>query len=461
MRAQRRQATWSGGAVAAAIVVMLMTAAPPARGQCEPEETVRFSVAPPDPYDALSVSVALDHDTLLIGSPFEDFAGLENAGAVKVFGRVGEEWVAQGQFTAPDAGPDRNFGSGVALNGDTALVAGGYVFVRVNGEWTLQTILSVPDATSFGWPAAISGDTALVMGYWPDPNQGGALIHVGFVFVRVGDVWTEQARLIPPEDEPSYDYSCSVALDGDTALIAVPTHPAEYPQVHQGRAYVYERTNGAWSERGQLMGSDVKLIDFYGCSAALSGDTALVGAWSSGYTHPLDGPGAAYVFVRTGGAWVEQAKLTPAEPLHSEHVGYSVALDGDTALLGTDMSNIVLVYARADGTWTEQATILKWGEPYVAEFGRCLALDGNTAAIGADDFLYEEYEPGGAYVYNLHCASTPGDLNGDGFVDLDDLAQLLGHYGMIEGATYADGDVDGDGDVDLGDLAALLGNYGG
>jgi len=54
----------------------------------------------------------------------------------------------------------------------------------------------------------------------------------------------------------------------------------------------------------------------------------------------------------------------------------------------------------------------------------------------------------------------PGDLDGDGDVDLSDLAQLLGNYGTTSGATYADGDLDGDGDVDLSDLAALLGHYG-
>jgi hypothetical protein len=53
-----------------------------------------------------------------------------------------------------------------------------------------------------------------------------------------------------------------------------------------------------------------------------------------------------------------------------------------------------------------------------------------------------------------------GDLDGDGQVDLSDLATLLAHYGTASGAVYEDGDLDGDGDVDLADLAALLGVYG-
>ncbi|MBU0617675.1 MAG: VCBS repeat-containing protein [Planctomycetes bacterium] len=53
-----------------------------------------------------------------------------------------------------------------------------------------------------------------------------------------------------------------------------------------------------------------------------------------------------------------------------------------------------------------------------------------------------------------------GDLDGDGYVDLSDLAELLSDYGTTSGARYEDGDLDGDGDVDLADLAALLAVYG-
>jgi hypothetical protein len=66
----------------------------------------------------------------------------------------------------------------------------------------------------------------------------------------------------------------------------------------------------------------------------------------------------------------------------------------------------------------------------------------------------------GRHSYDEDCVDCPGDLDGDLDVDLSDLAQLLGNYGMTSGAAYEDGDLDGDGDVDLSDLAALLGVYG-
>jgi hypothetical protein len=95
-----------------------------------------------------------------------------------------------------------------------------------------------------------------------------------------------------------------------------------------------------------------------------------------------------------------------------------------------------------------------------------LDLDGNARFVDdagtvdtgvADPPNYPEVVDMGAYEFGVFC---PGDLNGDGRVDLADLAELLGNYGETSGMTYEDGDLDGDGDVDLADLAELLGHYG-
>ncbi len=78
--------------------------------------------------------------------------------------------------------------------------------------------------------------------------------------------------------------------------------------------------------------------------------------------------------------------------------------------------------------------------------------DGSVVEAGIDDFR--------VVLFSCDDEVCPGDLDGDNDVDLADLAQLLGNYGITSGATYEQGDLDGDGDVDLSDLAALLGVYG-
>jgi len=95
-----------------------------------------------------------------------------------------------------------------------------------------------------------------------------------------------------------------------------------------------------------------------------------------------------------------------------------------------------------DGTTADSVTYYYWVKAHNDE--PCTDSDFSDSDSG-----YSYCQPG--------CL---GDLDGDNDIDLADLAQLLGNYGMMSGAVYEDGDLDEDGDVDLADLAALLGVYG-
>ena len=117
----------------------------------------------------------------------------------------------------------------------------------------------------------------------------------------------------------------AVAVSGDTALVG-----AQYFQApttyHRGEAYVYVRSGGVWQQEAVLTAPDETDGSYFGCSVAIQGDTAVVGA----YGH-LATAGSVYVFTRSAGVWSLQQQLNGPE--HSQ-LGYSVAISGDTLIAG-------------------------------------------------------------------------------------------------------------------------------
>ncbi|MCJ7571560.1 MAG: FG-GAP repeat protein, partial [Candidatus Thermoplasmatota archaeon] len=125
-------------------------------------------------------------------------------------------------------------------------------------------------------------------------------------------------------------FGYSVSLSGDTALIGVPTDDDN--GVDSGSAYIFTRTGTTWTQQAKLTASDGTENDRFGYSVSLDGDTALIGA-----TRDDDkgtDSGSAHVFTRTGTTWTQQAKLTASDGAENDRFGYSVSLDGDTALIG-------------------------------------------------------------------------------------------------------------------------------
>jgi len=139
-------------------------------------------------------------------------------------------------------------------------------------------------------------------------------------------------KLIASDAAPGDNFGISVAIFGDTAVIGayVDDHAGG---VNAGAAYVFVHAGGMWTEQAKLTASDAAADDGFGIAVAVSGDTAVVGAWANDHTGGTDA-GAAYVFVRAAGVWTQQAKLTASDAAANDQFGASVAVFGDTAVIG-------------------------------------------------------------------------------------------------------------------------------
>ncbi|MFH1811008.1 MAG: hypothetical protein ABIJ09_19865 [Pseudomonadota bacterium] len=133
------------------------------------------------------------------------------------------------------------------------------------------------------------------------------------------------------------DFGRSVALDGDTALIGA-QNVDNGTTINVGAAYVYVRTVSGWAEQAKLsVGSpDQQAEERFGYSVALQGDRAVVGAYRADATGMQQGPGAVYVFTRNGSSWTQSAKLVALDRANIDQFGVAVALDGDTIVVGAN-----------------------------------------------------------------------------------------------------------------------------
>ncbi len=352
------------------------------------------------PGDAFG-SVAIDGDTAVIGAP--TYAG-QGAGAAYVFVRSGAVWTQQAELTAP-AGT--GFGNDVSLSGDTAVIgasSAAYVFVRSGAVWTQQAELTPTDGTGaaqelYGSRVAVSGDTAVIAAQAKTVN-GNANQGAAYVFVRSGNTWSQQAELTASDGAAGDSFGTSVSLSGDTAVIGAAFKTID-GNANQGAAYVFVRSGSIWSQQAELTAADGAAKDGFGNAVSLSGDTAVIGApfktLNGGQFSP---PGAAYVFVRSGSTWSQQAELTASDNTNT-NFGFSVAVSGDTAAIGATTSDgpgATYFFMRSGSTWSQQAelTAPDGGAFGVLDAFGVSSLSGDTALIGRS---YKDKDAGAAYVF--------------------------------------------------------------
>jgi MYXO-CTERM domain-containing protein len=371
--------------------------------------------------DLFGFSVAISGDTALIGARFDDHSAIVDAGSAYVFVRSGSIWSLQQKLTASDAGTDDQFGSIVALAGETAVIGAqyednaagvnagsAYVFVRSGTTWTQQQKLTAGDGATtdeFGNSVAIAGDT-IVVGAYQDDLAGATDAGSAYVFTRSGATWNLQQKLVA-SDGAADDQFGWVAISGDTVVVGawVDDHAGG---INAGGAYVFVRSGAAWSQQAKLVASDAAAQDFFGRSVSVSGDTAVVGSQYDDHSNHTDA-GSGYVFVRSGASWVQQQKLIAPTPLSGDYFGWSVAVAGDLAIFGSPSRDLAAgtnagaayVFERVGTTWTPLTVIASDGAAE-DQFSYSVALSGTTAIVGAStDDVAGASDAGSAYPFVL------------------------------------------------------------
>ncbi|MCW5205529.1 FG-GAP repeat protein [Desulfobulbus sp. F5] len=403
--------------------------------------------------DIFGWSVSVSGDTALIGASLDD-----GKGAAYVFVRATDgTWSQQAKLAANDGKLDQRFGIVVSLDGNTALISAdqdddkayrsgaAYVFVRAaDGTWSQQAKLTPYDGAYtdfFGRNLSLNGDTALI-GSPYDDNEGDNASGSAYVFVRSGTTWTLQAKITAADSVYADYFGYRVSVNNDTALIAAVGDDDKGDL--SGSVYVFVRAaNGTWSQQAKLTADDEAATDYLGYSVSLSGDTALIGA--SGDDDKGDLSGAAYVFVRSGTVWTQQAKLTAEDETAGDRFGSGVSLSGDTALIaansdddkGTDSGSAYVFIRATDGTWSQQAKLTA-ADGNAGDIFGMVSLDGNTVLSGAP---YKESKKGAAYVYNLPSANGTA---------INSCAELQNINSNLSGNYYLANDIDCAG-FDFGD----------
>ncbi len=300
------------------------------------------------------------------------------------------------------------FGRSVFIDGDTAIVgASGFddasktgvadVFIRTDDTWVFQQELSPSDGNAgdhFGYSVAVDTDTALIGSLYGDGVVTGS--GCVYVFTRTGYTWTQQAKLIPSDGAAGDGFGCSVSLDGDIALVGDDWNQAV--DYHSGAAFVFIRTDGSWTLQQKLVPSDGEQWDMFGFSVSVQGNTALIGAlFGNGIVADT---GCAYTFIQYGSTWSQQQKLFATGG--SDGFGHCVSLSGDSALVGARFDDggvgSAYVFTFSGITWTQQQRLTPLDPGVEMSFGIAVSLYGDFALVGAMDELSGD-DPGAAYMF--------------------------------------------------------------
>ncbi|MSR19268.1 MAG: hypothetical protein EXS00_08965 [Phycisphaerales bacterium] len=434
--------------------------------------------------DLFSVSLASEGEWLMAGAMWDDTQAGPDQGSVVTFLKQGDQWIAQAKLEAPPGLESDYFGNTVAISNGVAVVGAyratidgvlqrgaAHVFTLQPSGWMHTQRLLASDGLEddyFGSSVAIEGNTMVVASRLDD---SGAVLDQGSAYVFERDengLWVERQKLVAFDGRMHDQFGFHSAISGDDIFVGA--NWDDLPgKVDAGSVYRFHRDgSGQFQHAQHITAPDGQGHDEFGIRVVARGAYVVVG--SPGASIGSDSfRGAAYVLRRgLDGVWGESQKLISPGGLPGDQLGSSLAIDGGLIAVGawaaddsgrTDCGKVHIFRRDQSGLWIEAAVMVASAtSPAGAEFaylGTAIACNDGQLVAGAYSATIDlEFERGCAQVFLLPSGS---DLTGDGAVDGSDLAMMLGVFGNT-GATAAD--IDMDGLVGGADMAALMAIWG-
>ncbi|HEX5883842.1 MAG TPA: FG-GAP repeat protein [Pyrinomonadaceae bacterium] len=254
----------------------------------------------------------------------------------------------------------------------------------------------------FGNEVAIQGNIAVIGSQGDRPLGFGT--GAAYVFEKTASGWQQLQKLTSSDSASHQFFGVSVAIDGDRIVIGA--WGDQNAGVFSGAAYVFARSGSTWVEEQKLTGSENSFADGFGKSVAIEGDTIVVGAFGNSDV-PQTEVGSAYVFRRTQAGWVEQQELTASDAAAGMRFALSVDISNGTIVAGGDgnselgfFSGAVYVFTFDGSSWVEEQKLQAQDAAESASFGYHVAISGDTIVAGAPGDIVGALMHGAAYVFS-------------------------------------------------------------
>jgi len=354
----------------------------------------------------------------------------------------------QTKLTACDGVVQDQFGGGVAIDGNWAVVGAhyhdeigsnagtAYIFKYENGAWYQHSKLLAFDGYAndrFGKSVAIDGNTIVVGADEKTYNQLGRA-GAAYIYDFDGTNWNFAQKITAPNPASS-DYF-GFSLDISDGYIVVGARYDDELGTNAGAAYVYKRINGSWLFEEKLLPSDGSSGDYFGYDVAIDQNNVIVGAHRN--SEILSHGGAAYIYTFNGSSWIE-TKIITSDNKVGDYFGYSVDINGNTAVVGAYLvDNIynnegaVYVFEFSNDTWNETQKIHSNNPD--SYFGWDVSFDENFLLIsgGSNEGKAYVYQNNNNWIFDRLITAYDDEDN-------HDFARSLSISGerMIMGAVYA------------------------